>query len=74
MLMFWTFILSFDQDILAFLSLATVLATFSKIWAKFFSQSSGHPAAAQVSPAITCSSKGAVNCSIFTRHSTRRLV
>jgi hypothetical protein len=34
--------LSFDEDILAFFGLATVLATFSKVWATF-SQSSGHP-------------------------------
>ncbi len=30
--MFWTFYLSFDEDILAFSHLATVWATFSKIW------------------------------------------
>jgi hypothetical protein len=35
--------LSFEEDILAFLGLTTVLATFSKIWANFF-QTSGHPA------------------------------
>jgi hypothetical protein len=33
--MFWTFKLSFDVDMLAILDLATVLATFSKIWAFF---------------------------------------
>jgi hypothetical protein len=33
--MFWTFKLSFDADILAILGLATVLATFSTIWAFF---------------------------------------
>jgi hypothetical protein len=33
---FWTFTLSFEEDILALLGLATVLATFSKIWANFF--------------------------------------
>jgi hypothetical protein len=38
-----SFMLSFEEDILAFLGLATVLATFSKIWAIFF-QTSGHPA------------------------------
>jgi hypothetical protein len=31
MLMFWTFKFSFDEDILAFLDLATVWATFFKI-------------------------------------------
>jgi hypothetical protein len=31
--MFWTFKLNFDVDILAILGLASVLATFSKIWA-----------------------------------------
>jgi hypothetical protein len=41
--MFWTFTLSFDEYILAFFVLATVLATLSKIWA-ILSQSSGHPA------------------------------
>jgi hypothetical protein len=41
--MFWIFKLSFNSDNLAFFGLATVLATFSKIWA-IFSQSSGHPA------------------------------
>jgi hypothetical protein len=40
--MVWTFTLSFDEYILAFFGLATVLATLSKIWANF-SQSSGHP-------------------------------
>jgi hypothetical protein len=30
--------------LLHFFGLATGLATFSKIWANFFSQSSGHPA------------------------------
>ncbi len=30
--MFWTFKLSLDEDILAFLDLAIVWATFSKIW------------------------------------------
>jgi len=34
--MFWRFKLSFDEDILAFSSLANVLATFSKIWVNFF--------------------------------------
>jgi hypothetical protein len=38
----FTLRLSFDEGILAFLGLATVLATFSKIWA-IFSQYSGHP-------------------------------
>ncbi len=38
MLMFWTYKLSFDEDVLAFFGLATVLATFFKIWA-IFSQS-----------------------------------
>jgi hypothetical protein len=38
--MFWTFKLSFDEVVLVFLKLATVLATFSKIWL-IFSQSSG---------------------------------
>jgi hypothetical protein len=42
MRMFWTFKLSFDEAILVFLKLASVLATFSKIWV-IFSQSSGHP-------------------------------
>ncbi len=31
-----SFMLSFEEEILAFLGLATVLATFSKIWANFF--------------------------------------
>ncbi len=39
--MFWTFKLSFDVDILAFLGLVAVLATFSKNWA-IFPQFSGH--------------------------------
>jgi len=39
----WTFQLSFDENTLAFFSLAIVWATFSQIWA-IFSQSSGHPA------------------------------
>ncbi len=43
MQMFWTFKLNFDEDIQAFFDLATVLATFSKIWATFSPQSSGHP-------------------------------
>ena len=34
--MFWTFTLSFDEDILAFFSLAIVLATFSAIWPNLF--------------------------------------
>ncbi len=42
MQMFWTFSLSFDEDNLAFFVFATVLDTFSKIWAIFY-QSSGHP-------------------------------
>jgi hypothetical protein len=33
--MFWILKLSFDGDIFAFFGLATVLATFFKIWAKF---------------------------------------
>ncbi len=36
MFLFWTFKLSFDEDILAFFGLFTVLATFSKIWVNFF--------------------------------------
>jgi hypothetical protein len=40
----WIFRLSFDEDILAFFGLATVLATFSKIWA-IFPQSYGRPGA-----------------------------
>ncbi len=36
MLLFWTFKLSFDEDILVSFGLATVLATFSKLWADFF--------------------------------------
>jgi hypothetical protein len=36
MLMFLTFKLSFDEDILAFFGLATVLAPLSKIWANYF--------------------------------------
>jgi hypothetical protein len=36
MLIFWTFKLSFDEDILSFFRLATDLATFSKNWANFF--------------------------------------
>jgi hypothetical protein len=35
--------LSFDEDILAFFVLAMVLATFFKLWANFFAQTSGHP-------------------------------
>jgi hypothetical protein len=36
MLMFWTYKLSFDEDIFGlFFGLVTVLATFSKIW-QFF--------------------------------------
>jgi len=34
--MFLTIKLSFNEDILAFFDLATVWATFSKIWAIFF--------------------------------------
>jgi hypothetical protein len=37
--MFWTFKLCFDVDILAFLGLTTVLATFEKKVFQFF----GHP-------------------------------
>ncbi len=44
MLMLWTFKLGFNEDILAFLVLVTVLATIFKIWA-FLSQASGHPGA-----------------------------
>ncbi len=40
---FYTFKLSIDEDILKIFNLATVLATFSKIWV-IFPQSSGHPA------------------------------
>jgi hypothetical protein len=36
--------LSFNEDILAYFVLATILATFSKNWANF-SESSGHPGA-----------------------------
>jgi hypothetical protein len=36
MLVFWTFKLIFDEDILTFSGLATVLATISQIWANFF--------------------------------------
>ncbi len=35
MQMFWTFQQSFDEDILSFFGLATVLATLSNIWATF---------------------------------------
>jgi hypothetical protein len=42
MLMLWTFKLGFNEDILAFLVLVTVLANIYKIWA-FLSQPSGHP-------------------------------
>jgi hypothetical protein len=37
MLMFWIFKLSFEEDILAFFGLATVLATFSSNWVIFLS-------------------------------------
>jgi hypothetical protein len=40
--MFWTFKLSFVKNSLAVFGLATVLATYSNIWA-FYSKSSGHP-------------------------------
>jgi hypothetical protein len=36
MLKFWTHKLSFDEYIWAFFGLATVLATFLKIWLNFF--------------------------------------
>jgi hypothetical protein len=39
--MFWTLLLIFDIKILAFLGLATVLATFCYDWA-IFHQSFGH--------------------------------
>ncbi len=35
MKMFWTFKLSFDEEILAFLDLAIAWATFPQIWATF---------------------------------------
>ena len=43
MLIFWTFKLTFDEDILAFFGLAIVLATFFQNLGEFVSQSSGHP-------------------------------
>jgi hypothetical protein len=46
--MFWTFKLNFEKDIFASFYLATVLATFSNIWANFF-QSFGHPGAVRFS-------------------------
>jgi hypothetical protein len=63
--------LSFDEDILAFFVLATVLATFSKLWVIFSPQTSGHPTGKPFKPAITFAVKVR---SLPLERSTRKVV